>query len=359
LSQGIKDILKSNRVIYKMLVRPYRILKAMSKALINHDMNYLLNFISAQAGFERSLGRPVLLTLEPSNSCNLRCPACETGSRILERDSGSVSFDEYRNILDQFDNHLHSVFLYFMGEPFLNKDIYKMISYTVEKGLYVSACTNGELLDPEKMIDSGISDIQFQISGITEEAHNAYRINGDIQKTLMNIRKAVRYKKQHIDSLRKMKYIPNIGLGLILMKQNEKKIEDFIDLAKDIGVDEYNIIDPCVRDVEQAFKYLPADKKHWVYDPTALEKGELKIKNQPGNYCEWVYSTVTVQVNGDVVPCCRDPHGKHVLGNVFKESIYEIWNNEKYRLLRKKIRKEQSSMELCRLCEGYSSPERP
>ena len=27
--------------------------------------------------------------------------------------------------------------------------------------------------------------------------------------------------------------------------------------------------------------------------------------------------------NGDVVPCCRDPKGKYVMGNILKENLYK------------------------------------
>jgi radical SAM protein with 4Fe4S-binding SPASM domain len=39
--------------------------------------------------------------------------------------------------------------------------------------------------------------------------------------------------------------------------------------------------------------------------------------------------------NGDVVPCCSDLGGKHIMGNAFKDGLMNVWNNKKYKVLRK------------------------
>lgn len=140
------------------------------------------------------------------------------------------------------------------------------------------------------------------------------------------------------------------------MKHNENEINDFISYGKKVGVDEYQVIDPCVRTIRQSKELLPNSKERWIYDEREFEKGNLVPKIRRNNYWEWIYFTVTIQVNGDIVLRCRDPHGKIILGNVFKENIYDIWNNEKYRKLREAVTTKQRELELCRLCSGYGAP---
>ena len=60
--------------------------------------------------------------------------------------------------------------------------------------------------------------------------------------------------------------------------------------------------------------------------------------------------------NGDVVPCCRDPHGRHVLGNVFEQSLREVWNSEASLAFRRAVVSEQSAVDICSLCSGYGIP---
>ncbi len=331
---------------------PYRIVKYIFTA----DLNYILSYISAVLGLEKSLGHPVLLTLEPANVCDQKCTVCETGQGILGRKAQMMSFEEFKYILDQFDSNLKVLYLYFMGETFLNKDAYKMIRYAADRGLYVSVCTNGNSLIPEKLIETGIADIWFQIAGITQEDHEKYRRGGDLQKVKDNIRKLLSLRDTKRDKIKKEKYPMHIGMGYILMKYNEGKVNGFLDLAKELKVDTYHVIPTCARNIEQAREYLPSDKNLWYYDRAELEKGRLAPRNIPHNYCEWIYFTTTIQVSGDVVPCCRDPLGQYVLGNVFEENIYQIWNNDKYRKLRHRVTIAQNLLQLCNLCEGYSIP---
>jgi len=320
-------------------------------------VNYARCLMSAMSGRETSWGRPVHLTIEPTNVCDQKCTICETGLGILGRKPRSMSFDEFRFILDQFDEHLKILYFYFMGESFLNKEAYRMIRYAADRGIYVSACTNGNRIDPEALVRSGIADIQFQIAGTTPEIHATYRVGGDLEKVLKNLRETVRLKKALAKEMKRNPYPMKIGMGFILLKPNEHQVPVFLEMAEELGVDEYQVIDPCVRTVEQGRGLLPTDKSHWIYDPAAFEKGELRPRVRPHNYCEWIYGTVTIQVNGDVVPCCRDPLGKWVLGNVFEENIYDIWNGSRYRALRKAVATRQNELDLCALCEGYSMPE--
>ena len=120
-----------------------------------------------------------------------------------------------------------------------------------------------------------------------------------------------------------------------------------------LGVDGTTIIDPCVRDVKQGKKFLPKDKKYWSYDIDAFNKGVLKPKFQPKNRCDWIYYSLTIHVNGDVVPCCRDTKGEMVMGNLLNEDLDAIWNGKDYLDFRKQLKKDQSQIKICQLCSSY------
>ena len=75
---------------------------------------------SESVGSDTSTDRPVRLTVEFTNACNLHCPACETGSGVLGRPKRVMLLDEFRSVLDQFDENLDQLVFYFMGVPFLN-----------------------------------------------------------------------------------------------------------------------------------------------------------------------------------------------------------------------------------------------
>ena len=47
------------------------------------------------------------------------------------------------------------------------------------------------------------------------------------------------------------------------MKHNEHEVEVFKQRMKKLGVDDISVINACVRNTEQAAKFLPHDKKYW------------------------------------------------------------------------------------------------
>src|SRR5436190_19036184 len=65
-------------------------------------------------------GRPMNITIEQTNVCNLDCPVCETGAGILGRESGHMTLEQFKLIIDKVGAHTNTLMFYFMGEPFLN-----------------------------------------------------------------------------------------------------------------------------------------------------------------------------------------------------------------------------------------------
>lgn len=360
IKKNIKKMLRKHDNIYEIVRRLYHAIISFINIIIfrSGSINYFKCNLSSFLKLNKSLGHPVLLSLEITNICDQQCTICETGLGILDRTPKSMTFEDFKFICNQFDKQLKFLYLYFMGETFLNKHVYEMIRYAADREMYVSVCTNGNTVIPEKLIHSGISEIWFQVSGTTQDIHDKYRRGGDLEKVLNNVRKTIELRENNKENILKEKYPMKIGMGYILMKNNEHQLNEFIKLAKDLNVDEYHIIPTCARTIEQAHEYLPSDKNLWPYDPHELEKGKLVPRHIPHNYCEWIYYTATIQVNGDVVLCCRDPKGEYVLGNVFKDNFYTIWNNKQYQSIRNMVSKNQKALKLCSLCEGYGAPKK-
>ncbi len=310
--------------------------------------NFGLSTVSAVGKRQYNLGLPVHLSVEPTTFCNLRCPVCETGAGILERPKGTMSLGNFKKVLDAVGPQVNTLFLYYMGETFLNKDAPQMISEAVDRGIYVSVCTNGEQVDATELIASRVSEVSFQIGGLTQETHEKYRVGGDLGLTLHNLRKTVEEKQ-------KWRSKTKITVGFIVMKHNERELEG-LGIFEALGVDKVQIIAPCVRTVEQGEKFLPSDYGLWYYDRYAFSKGLLRPKVVPRNQCWWIYYSTVVTWDGNVVPCCRDAQGHHIMGNVFEQPFGEIWNGEKYRKFRRQISEIQSGIKLCRLCSGFGVP---
>jgi radical SAM protein with 4Fe4S-binding SPASM domain len=309
--------------------------------------NHLLSTYSMVRQSSSILGRPVNITIEPTNICNLKCPVCETGAGILGRPDAHMTLDQFKTIVEKVAPHTNTLMFYFMGEPFLNKQAYEMIAYGKKLGIpFITTCTNGDAVNPRKLVESGIDEVSFQIGGMTQQTHQTYRINSNLSRVLANLRETIRLKRELNSKIR-------IAVGFIMMKHNEHEVSDFHRLVKEIGADDSNVIDACVRDMEQGRKYLTSDSTNWYYDVEAFRKGLLRPKIVPKNECPWIYYSMAIYVNGDVVPCCRDTTGLNVMGNLLNEDLDGIWNGDRFREYRAQLHTDQASISICRLCSGY------
>lgn len=312
--------------------------------------NFLLSALSQMVGSTKAYGKPVSITIEPTNVCNLHCPVCETGANILGRKPQMMTYDEFVKIIDKVGPGANHILFYYMGETFLNKEVYRMIRYAREMGLYVMSCTNGDVIDPERLYGSGINSVSFQIGGITQETHSIYRVNSNLARVLDNL-------SRYIQLIRYRGRKPGehqVELGFIVMRHNEREIQEFLKMADRMGVDRKHIISPCVRTPEQGRDFLPQADDYWIYDRKTFEgEGRLVPKRVfPKNACPWLYYSITIQVDGNVVPCCRDPHGRYIMGNLIEQPLEEVWNGLKFKVFRKAVFSPRSDMDICRLCPG-------
>lgn len=295
----------------------------------------------------RILGTPMNITIEPTNLCNLRCPVCETGAGELGRAGSNMSFIDFKRIIDKVALQTNTLMFYFMGEPFLNKQAYEMIRYAKDLGVpFVTTCTNGDFVDPEKLVACGLDEISFQVGGMTQETHGVYRVNSRLERVLSNLEETLRLRQEKGVSMR-------VVCGFILMRHNEHEVETFKKRMATLGVDEAIVVEPCVRTVAQGKEYLPHDQTRWIYDPVGFAQGRLAPKYLPNNKCPWIYYSLTILVNGDVVPCCRDPKGEEVMGNLLVQNVDEVWNGSRYRDFRARINNDQGHVNICRLCSSY------
>lgn len=349
MAKMLKKMLKNLPRFYLVAQRLYPFTTVIP-AMLSRRRGSFEHLRSTWSLFRRSpfvAGWPINITIEPTNVCNLRCPVCETGNGELGRPNRQMTPEEFRIIIAKVGRHTNTLMFYFMGEPFLNRDAYQMIRVAKEAGIpWVTTCTNGEIVDSQQLVMSGIDEVNFQIAGMSQKTHQIYRINGDLERVLHNIREAVRIKRDCRVRLR-------IACGMILMRHNEHEVKMFKQVMSEIGVDEAIIVAPCVRTLEQGAFYLPRDQRYWYYDADAFHSGTLRPRFMPKNTCHWIYYSMAIFSNGDVVPCCRDTSGKFVMGNLFIQSLDEIWNQDRFKKFRETLLTTQSAISICHLCSSY------
>jgi len=144
-------------------------------------------FISKITGRAIIWGVPISLSIEPTTSCNLRCPECPSGIRSFTRPTGMLDEKLFKKIIDELSGELSYLLFYFQGEPFLHPKFTDLVSYASTKGIYTATSTNAHFLDDAKcqsIIKSGLDRLIISIDGIDQESYESYRIGGNIDKVI-------------------------------------------------------------------------------------------------------------------------------------------------------------------------------
>lgn len=264
------------------------------------------------------------LMIEPTNICNLHCPACPTGSGYYNsKPRGAMSFRRFRNIIDVAKDFLEYINLWGFGEPFLAPDIMQMIDYAGRNNILINIHTNGNALTKKMMNQFKKNyrlNITFSIDGLTQKTYSYYRKGGNFKKALDNLFYTINLKRKY--NLANTR----INWQFLVMKINEHQILAVRKLAKEIGIDTLRL------------KTISIDKNHPQYNsfiPKNKKYRRLKKKNKNSVDCFFINpGTPNITWDGYVSPCCIDYLREYIMGNVFKENLLNIWNDKKYRKFR-------------------------
>ncbi|MCG8449797.1 MAG: radical SAM protein [Pirellulales bacterium] len=264
---------------------------------------------------------PSTVRIETTNHCNAACTFCPR--ETIGREKMFMDQQLFESIIDECAAggakliHMHN-----FGEPLLDKQLPKRIRYAKECGVpRVKIFCNGALLRgkmAEELLESGIDEIKVSLDGSDAEEFNQLRVGLDHTSVVENTK-----------NFRKMRDDRNLTTPAVVAacvtSSDKKKTEELL------------------QDVVDRIDW--ASLHNWAGARKLF--GNRKIRKP----CVRVYRSLTVLVNGDVALCCLDHSGKEILGNCRDSSIAEIWNNHRYKEIRKIHRDgKQEQLDLCNNC---------
>ena len=290
-------------------------------------------------------GLPISISIEPTTSCNLRCPECPSGLRAFTRPTGMLEPDLYRHVIDQLAPTLSYLTFYFQGEPFLNPDFLEMVEYASSQRIYTATSTNAHYLTEEaatRTVNSGLDRLIISLDGTTQAAYQSYRIGGSLDKVLAGTRNIISAKKTLNSGT------PHVVFQFLVVKPNEHQIPEVYKLAKEFGVDQVALKTAQIYDYENGSPLIPEQERYSRYRKN--DYGSYSIKNKLHDQCWKMWNSCVVTWDGKVVPCCFDKDAHFVLGDLKKNSFAEIWNGKSYNRFRKSLLMSRSNIEMCRNC---------
>jgi MoaA/NifB/PqqE/SkfB family radical SAM enzyme len=304
-------------------------------------------------GLLLELFAPSAVIIEPTNICNLRCALCPTSQS--KRKKGRMPLEALRKIAAELPSSIQTCHLYLSGEPLLHDDCFAMVADLFRVGLKTSLSTNGTRLGRclDEVMDSPPDELIIALDGAKRETYERYRIGGDFDSVVDNIRRLVVAKRAR--NLNR----PRIVLQCLVTRDTEAELGTVQELARDLGVDALSFIsislgthhtDAATRR-QLAERFLPQDTSFCRYDRSL--KGDYVLKwKRP--YCP-LWRLPVILWNGDLTACCFDHDGLEVYGNILERSFSDVWRGANHvsvvqRMLPRK-------MAICKTCGITSGDE--
>jgi len=290
-------------------------------------------------------GLPISISVEPTTSCNLRCPECPSGLRSFTRPTGMLQQKMFEKTIDQLKDTLTYLTFYFQGEPYLNPQFLEMVKYASSQRIYTATSTNAHFLKDDvarQTVESGLDRLIISIDGTSQDTYESYRVGGDLTKVMEGTRNIIAWKKKLKSGT------PHVIFQFLVVRPNEHQIPEVYALAGKLGVDQVVLKTAQIYGYEQGSDLIPVQEKYSRYQK--LTDGSYTIKNNLDNHCWKMWHSCVITWDGKVVPCCFDKDAHFVLGDLKEQSFNEIWFSERYNTFRASLLKSRSEIEICKNC---------
>lgn len=236
--------------------------------------------------------------IETVNRCNGNCSFCPVSKKNDTRVYKEMSDDLFHNIIDQLSemNYGGRLALFSNNEPFLDSKILQRHKYAREKlpNARMHLFTNGTLLSIDIFRELMLYLDELIIDNYQQDL-----------KLIKPCRDIVDYCEEHPELKKKV--------TIVLRKPQE--------ILTSRGGDAPNRI------------IMPSYKK---------------------DRCILPYKQMIIRPDGKVSLCCNDPLGKNTLGDLAKEKIWEVWNNQRFNVVREALYHGRENWPHCRSCDAFS-----
>jgi len=313
-------------MVLKRQITPYKLL------------NCVLNFAYAVRRRPAVTALPSMIEIDINNICNLKCPACPTGIGEHHKVNGEMSYESFCQIVDEVKDYVFVIVLFNSGEPFMHKDVCKMIEYAHAGGISVITSTNGNFFHvgdhAERLVRSGLDVLIVSISGVSQDVYGRYHQNGKVDRVIAGLRKIAQAKRDSNVAT------PVLMLRYLLFDYNHSELDQARQLAREVGA-QLNIRRAGTREDYHRLKAAMLSERSADAPPVT-------------NHCYWLWSLPLIQYDGDVRPCCilnLDPPDQ---GNVCRDGgVAQVWGGETFREFRTQMLTDKSKIPSCRNCTSF------
>lgn len=280
---------------------------------------------------------PLSYTVEITYACNHFCSGCANVSGS-QRD---LVLTDWKRLFDTIapveDRRKYAQLIRITGgEPTLHPDFFRIIEYVDSLDIPYAIFTNGLWNNPEQLITlfrkcTHLVGLLVSLHGSTAEAHTAFVENdgSSFQRTCANIRKATESGLE-------------IFTNTVLTKHSCEQIEEIIALSQQLG-SAHAVFD---RYLGRPLPFEPSESQ------LRQAINRIEILHNEGVSCHLgdcvppcFVPNSSLGANGGIEHCIISPEGNvrpdnltsYTFGNLFEQTIEEIWQSEKADWYRKQL----------------------
>lgn len=277
-------------------------------------------------------GYPLRIDIELTNHCNIRCSFCPR--EHLKKKKGFMNMELYMKIINNIreDGRKVHIFLHGFGEPLLHPRLIDMINYAKEKKVAktIQFSTNGLLLKKggvaEGLVKAGLDEITVSVDAVSEISYRQLKgvelgvIEGNV-RGLMELKKKMGVTKPHVRAK-------------IMFRDNNRR-EKASFLRKWRALADSATVD-------------------WYSNWGGMLGSEIGKDSLSRYSCAPLWYALVVRWDGTSVACCVDINGYYPTGDLNKDSISEVWNGDRMKVIRQMhISNSYERLLLCKECMDW------
>jgi MoaA/NifB/PqqE/SkfB family radical SAM enzyme len=267
------------------------------------------------------------ISIDASSVCQLRCPECSTTKGIIKNGiigSGFLKFENFKTIIEQ-NPDIKQIELSNWGEIFLNPEIDLIIEYSNSKRIKLTAGngTNFNKINEstlESLVKYRFGYLNISIDGATQETYSKYRIGGNFEQVISNIRRLNYYKSIFNSQL------PKLSWQFIIFGHNERELPAIKELCQELNMVFYPKLNHST--------FSPIVDKEFVRKESGLgvatrEEYKVKYKKQYKRPCCQLWYSPQINWDGKLLGCCVNKWIS--FGNVFDKGLSNCLNSNLYK----------------------------
>lgn len=165
---------------------------------------------------------------EVTNKCNYHCPYCIFSSSNKQKDN-ELTTKQALNLIDELKELGYTHLKITGGEPFLRKDIMKILTHANSLNLKTDISTNASLITDKvarNLSELGLDMVHVSLDGHSKAIHETARGKNTYEPTIRGIKNLTAQ--------------PNIyvRIGCLIFKENENYLKEIAEFCEKLGANE-------------------------------------------------------------------------------------------------------------------------